>query len=283
MRKPAFRLALGLAICLLSVGAAVSAGCRSALPDSDTPTAPSVPAAASTAEDSGSAVASDPTPAKVTSESDSASEDGAQPAAAASTGQQPAPVQSPPVAKVDAPSSQPRQEAPAQIVPATDSKPKDDPVDGNSVEGSTYTWQDGDRTLKVRLQTDLAVQKGATGSGGDIVAKNAGGGSIVKIGTEARSESDELPVFRSVSGALMTLPGGVLLILDPEWSRSQTDAFFSVNAIELDRVSELGFVPNGFFVETEPGFPSLNLANALAEQDGVEVSSPNWWTETVAK
>ena len=40
MRKPAFRLALGLAICLLSVGAAVSAGCRSALPDSDTPTAP---------------------------------------------------------------------------------------------------------------------------------------------------------------------------------------------------------------------------------------------------
>ena len=81
----------------------------------------------------------------------------------------------------------------------------------------------------------------------------------------------------------MTLPGGVLLILDPEWSRSQTDAFFSGNAIKLDRVSELGFVPNGFFVETKPGFPSLNLANALAEQDGVEVSSPNWWTETVAK
>ena len=85
MRKPAFRLALGLAVCLLSVGAAVSAGCRSALPDSDTPTAPSVPAAASAAEDSGPDVASDPTPAKVTSESDSTSKDGAQPAAAVST------------------------------------------------------------------------------------------------------------------------------------------------------------------------------------------------------
>ena len=283
MRKPAFRLALGLAVCLLSVGAVVSVGCRSALPDPESPTAPSVPAVASAAEDSGPAVDSNPTPAKVTSGSDSTSEDGAQPAAASNTGQQPPPVQSPPVAKVDAPASQPRQEAPAQIVPATDSKPKDDSVDANSAEGRNYTWEDGDRTLKVRLQSDLAVQKGASGSGGDIVAKNAGGGSIVKIGTEARSESDELPVFRSVSGALMTLPGGVLLILDPEWSRSQTDAFFSVNAIELDRVSELGFVPNGFFVETEPGFPSLNLANALAEQDGVEVSSPNWWTETVAK
>ena len=79
----------------------------------------------------------------------------------------------------------------------------------------------------------------------------------MKKGTEALvAESDELPVFRSESGALMTLPGGVLLILDPEWSRSQTDAFFSGNAIKLDRVSELGFVPNGFFVETEPGFPS---------------------------
>ena len=283
MRKPALGFALGLAVCLLSVGAAVSAGCRSALPDSDTPTAPSVPAAASAAEDSAPAADSNSTPAKVTSESDSTSEDGAQPAAAASTGQQPAPVQSPPVAKVDAPASQPRREAPAQVVPATDPGPKDDPVDPDSAQGRTYTWEDGDRTLKVQLQSDLAVQKVASGSRGDIVARNAGGGSIVNKGPGARAESDELPVFRSESGALMTLPGGVLLILDPEWSRSQTDAFFSGNAIKLDRVSELGFVPNGFFVETEPGFPSLNLANALAEQDGVEVSSPNWWTETVAK
>ena len=81
----------------------------------------------------------------------------------------------------------------------------------------------------------------------------------------------------------MTLPGGVLLVLDAEWTSSQTNAFFSRNAIKLDRVSDLGFLPNGFFVETEPGFPSLTLANSLATQDGVEVSSPNWWTETTTK
>ena len=77
----------------------------------------------------------------------------------------------------------------------------------------------------------------------------------------------------------MTLPGGVLLALNPAWSKAETDAFFADNDIKLSRVSELGFVANGFFVETDPGFPSLNLANALAGQDGVELSSPNWWTE----
>ena len=45
----------------------------------------------------------------------------------------------------------------------------------------------------------------------------------------------------------------------------------------------MGFLENGFLVETEPGFPSLELANALASQDGVVMSSPNWWTEIEAK
>ena len=51
----------------------------------------------------------------------------------------------------------------------------------------------------------------------------------------------------------------------------------------MDRVSELDYVTNGFFVETEPGFPSLDLANALAAQDGVETSSPNWGREVTPK
>ena len=81
----------------------------------------------------------------------------------------------------------------------------------------------------------------------------------------------------------MTLPGGVLLALDPEWSQAETDAFFASNGINQNRVSELSYLINGFFVETEPGFPSLELANSLAALDGVVVSSPNWWTEVSAK
>ena len=81
----------------------------------------------------------------------------------------------------------------------------------------------------------------------------------------------------------MTLPGGVLLALDPEWTDTETDAFFTSNKISMDRVSELEWLTNGFFIETEPGFPSLELANELAGQDGVELSSPNWWTENTTK
>ena len=57
------------------------------------------------------------------------------------------------------------------------------------------------------------------------------------------------------------------------------DAFFSKNKIKRNRVSPLGFLDNAFFVETEPGFPSLDLANDLAEQDGVDISTPNWGME----
>ena len=81
----------------------------------------------------------------------------------------------------------------------------------------------------------------------------------------------------------MTLPGGVLLALDPEWEQSQVENFFSNNGISLEQVSELGFMQNGFLVETEAGFPSLELANSLASQDGVEVSSPNWWNEVKSR
>ena len=179
-------------------------------------------------------------------------------------------------------SPQPQDGGRVETVP--DSKPKGAPGTAGSTQGQTYTWEDGDRTLTARLQTDLVVQKDADGSSGDIVAANAGGGSIVKNedGYD-KSDPDSQPVFRSESGALMTLPGGVLLALDPDWTKEETDAFFSGNNISLDRVSELSYITNGFFVETEPGFPSLNLANALAAQEGVEVSSPNWWTEVTTK
>lgn len=75
----------------------------------------------------------------------------------------------------------------------------------------------------------------------------------------------------------MTLPGGVLLALDPEWDKARVDSFFSENAISKNNASELTFIQNGFFIENGPGFPSLELANELAARDGVVISSPNWW------
>ena len=150
------------------------------------------------------------------------------------------------------------------------------------VEGDPYTWEDGDRTMTVKLQTDMVVKKDSGGLPRDVVSANEGGTNVVRS-ADGQSKSDILPVFRSESGGLMTLPGGVLLVLNSEWSQGETNAFFSDNGIKMDRVSELDYVANGFFVETEPGFPSLDIANTLAVQDGVEISSPNWGREVTPK
>ena len=148
--------------------------------------------------------------------------------------------------------------------------------------GTVYTWQDGDRTLRVVLEPRQAVH--------ETVADTTEYGEVEKgasdniVQERSGSGSDGQPMFRSESGGeLMTLPGGIILALDPEWDQHTVERFFSRNGIALNRTSELDFLPNGFFVETEPGFPSLELANTLAEQDGVILSSPNWSREVELK
>ena len=151
-----------------------------------------------------------------------------------------------------------------------------------AVQGQAYTWQDGDRTLTVYLQSALVVKRDSDGLPRDIVAADDSGSTVVRS-ADGQSKSDTLPVFRSESGELMTLPGGVLLVLSTEWTQAETNTLFSNSGIKMDRVSELDYATNGFFIETEPGFPSLDLANELAAMDGVEVSSPNWGREATPK
>ena len=148
--------------------------------------------------------------------------------------------------------------------------------------GTVYTWQDGDRTLRVVLEPRQAVYETVADTTEDGEVEKGASDNIVR--ERSGSVSDGQPVFRSESGGeLMTLPGGILLALDPEWDQHTVEKFFSRNGIAFDRTSELDFLPNGFFVETEPGFPSLELANTLADQDGVILSSPNWSREVELK
>ena len=156
-------------------------------------------------------------------------------------------------------------------------------LEGDS-PGTVYTWNDGDRTLRAVLQTAPVARETETtaNTSEDHTTKET---DVETIGRK-RSEysTDAQPVFRPESGGgKMTLPGGIILALDPEWNREEVERFFSRNGITLDRASELDFLTNGFFVETEAGFPSLELANTLAEQDGVLLSSPNWSREVELK
>ena len=149
-----------------------------------------------------------------------------------------------------------------------------------------YTWEDGDRTLTVTLQTDLAIEERTTGEALRDALKDALAatprGNVVRS-ADSRGRSTGLPVFTSPSGDLMTLPGGVLLLLDQDWGEARVKRFFADNAISRSDVSALGWIDNGYFIETAPGFPSLTLANALAGQEGVEISSPNWWQQVELK
>ena len=151
-----------------------------------------------------------------------------------------------------------------------------------SASGSVYTWQDGDRTQRVVLQNNLVAQSKSDNTSQDVIVAEMGVNSIVE--GEYRQGSGAQPVFKSESGGgLMTLPGGVMLSLDPDWDQATVDKFLEGNGISPDQVSELDFLDNTFFVETDPGFPSLELANSLADKDGVVVSSPNWQRQFEAK
>ena len=148
--------------------------------------------------------------------------------------------------------------------------------------GSVYTWQDGDRTQRVVLQNDLVAQSKSEDTSNDVIVAKMGGYSIVE--GEFKQGSGAQPVFKPESGGgLMTLPGGMMLVLDSKWDQAAVDKFFAGNDINPDQVSELDFLDNAFFVQTEPGMPSLELANELADKDGVIVSSPNWQQQFEAK
>ena len=185
----------------------------------------------------------------------------------------------PPVAEAPSPTTSTKSPEPT---PSTD-PPQTEGATKRASENSgktEYTWQDGDRTITVILDTELAV--GEDGPGPKGVYEGSADGAIVRAEDIPRGSKSD-PVFRSQSGALMTLPGGVLLVLEPEWSEMQVRMFFATNGIKMDRVEELEYIENGFFIQTDPGFPSLTLANTLAEKEGVLISSPNWWREVTVK
>ena len=138
---------------------------------------------------------------------------------------------------------------------------------GEGVSYEEYTWYDGDDERTVRLIS----QPQASGTSDTRGAPAAG-----------QSSPGGVPTFLSESGSELSLPGGVILVLDPGWSAGEVDAFLAGNGIQRSRASELGWIGNGFLIEAGPGLESLELANSLAVQHGVVISSPNWAIDPIA-
>ena len=156
-------------------------------------------------------------------------------------------------------------------------------VSAFSAGGSVpYTWQDGEHTRRVYLQPDLVLQDPADNTSEDVVVR-AGRMENVVQRTARHGEQDTLPVFRSASGSIMTLPGGVLVVFDEQWDQRRINTFVATNGIDKGSIRALDFTPNAFFIDTAPGLASLELANALAAEEGVVIASPNWRREVVPR
>ena len=52
----------------------------------------------------------------------------------------------------------------------------------------------------------------------------------------------------------MTLPGGVLLVLDEQWDQHRINTFFATSGIARGSVEAMDFAPNAFFIDTSPAF-----------------------------
>ena len=136
------------------------------------------------------------------------------------------------------------------------------PMSGQQ-QGQMFIWYDGDREMRVWLQQDLTVN-----AAGDVVPREAGSDASGGSGSEV--------VFASESGSFMTLPGGVIVVFERELSKAEAEVFFGEVGVSMADVSKLDSLPNGWFVDTAPGLDAINLANTIADQDGVLLSSPNW-------
>ena len=139
-------------------------------------------------------------------------------------------------------------------------------------------WRDGDRLVPVQIEVLDPPGTGTPGNGGTRGSEASGQQqrSVQELRSDPSGDGESAEIQVSVGGVPVSLPGGVVVALDPAWSRAETDAFFAANGIGPERVSELGFTTNAFLVETAPGIPGLVLSNSLAVRDGVRLASPDW-------
>lgn len=153
--------------------------------------------------------------------------------------------------------------------------------------GTEYTWKERGRVKKVTL-VKLPERSESAAS----VAQSASVSTEVFIGEMKpepkvdtfkmfllKIQSEGKPVFRDGTGELMYLPGGVTVRLV---SSANEDVFLS-KGIDVSRIRVLSTRRNWYLIQTEPGFPSLELANELVDLPSVIESIPMWGRNVVPK
>lgn len=171
----------------------------------------------------------------------------------------------------------------------------------NALADTKMTWYDGKHKRSVWLKSDLLAEFPANGklsrqstvaAGEYKLISERGSVRIWQTKTnlntagQQRSASQNLtPVFRDApgdGGSMRALPGGLILILNPDLTQEQVDAWIDNKQLNIEK--ELNISTYAYFIKTSPGLASLELANQLVEEDKgsieyVQSATPNWWTE----
>ncbi len=157
-------------------------------------------------------------------------------------------------------------------------------------EEQYYKYMDGDTERYIVLRQDLVMERynPKQQDGADKLPPNA---IILDDGERFRvvkkqswhqeGDDDLFPVFSSFSGVVMALKGGVFLVFESKLSQQESNTFFAEYGIDLARVSLVDDMDGVFFIDTNPGLSSLELANKLAKAEQVIISVPNWWSNDI--
>lgn len=145
-----------------------------------------------------------------------------------------------------------------------------------SNKDGAYTWYDGGVPRTVWIDKSHVAE---------LPDNNAGPREGIRIvpADEARSRdaterSNTVPVFRDgpTGGRIRTIPGNIIVQLNPEWNAAQVAQWLRANALtEVHRMSN-----NFLVIASPPGLPSLELANRLQESGTVVYAQPDWWEQT---
>ena len=170
----------------------------------------------------------------------------------------------------------------------------------------SYEWYDGRQKRTVWLNPGLLAEfRLGTLEGGKTqkplpgvsLQKQRHGVRIWKIDTgsvaetfserrdsDLRLQAGYAPVFHDVpnaSGSMRSLPGNVIVYLDPDWGADRIGQWLQQNGYLV--VKRLEMRANAYILKTGTGIEALQLANKLYQSGQVVAAFPDWWLETATR
>ncbi|MCY3923368.1 MAG: S8 family serine peptidase, partial [Chloroflexi bacterium] len=147
-------------------------------------------------------------------------------------------------------------------------------------DDGVYVWQDGDRPIPMRLLDSLTAAEQAAL---DELAQPAARAYVPSSPEGGNGSSTTQPLsvtnwFRSDTGQLMLLTGGVNVIFEPHADSAVIDALFHRRGIGPERISPIGELHNGYHVATSSDAETLRLVAELLSEPIVVIADPDWFS-----